>query len=71
MAFISNVYQKYMRTRNRDLILYDIFFNTIFAIIIIPIINQGLNLVMKSWGESYITGRNLFSFLSHPPVILF
>ena len=71
MAFISKKYRQHMRTSNGGLFLYDFLFNIIFTVFLLPVINLALKLIMKSWGESYITDKNLLSFLSHPPTILF
>lgn len=71
MSFILKRYRQDMRTSYKGLLLYDIIFNSMFLIIIIPIIDQGLKLVMRSWGESYITDKNFLSFITHPPAILF
>lgn len=71
MSFISKKYRQDMRTSNGGLFLYDFLFNLIFIVFILPVINSALKLIMRSWGESYITNKNLLSFLSHPPTILY
>lgn len=59
-----------MRSHNRVLLLLDIIYKMIFIFILLPIFSFALEAVMKLWGKSYVTDRNLSSFFSYPPVLL-
>ncbi|MBH1940438.1 glycerophosphodiester phosphodiesterase [Mobilitalea sibirica] len=71
MKFFPIKYRKLMKARNRNLLLLEITFNILFVVFMIPLINIAFKYVMKLWGHSYVTQKNLPVFLTHPPAILF
>lgn len=62
---------KIFHFHNRTMLLLDMIWNVIFLIFVVPVINYVLVLIMRLWGQSYITLENILSFLSFPPTVLF
>jgi glycerophosphoryl diester phosphodiesterase len=55
---------------NYRLFLLEVTFKVIFCVFLLPLLSYGLDLVMKLWGQSYITAENIMPFLTFPSTVL-
>lgn len=71
MNKITKSLRNLINAHNRGLFLFELTFLIIFLLFILPIINLGLEFTIHIWGQSYITTKNLLSYLSAPVTIIF
>jgi len=71
MGKIADKYRFLMIQNMKTLLLLEVTFKVIFCVFILPLLSFGLDCVIKLWGQSYITGENVLSFLSYPYTFLF
>lgn len=62
--------RKKFRVPNRKLVIIELSFYAAFAVFVLPLLHKSLRFVMDIWGDSYITEKNLLSFLFFPPTLL-
>lgn len=70
MKQLDRMYRRLMNAHNKPLFLLQIFFTILFLLLIIPLISVLVTYVLGLWGQSYLTDKNILSFLRYPPTIL-
>lgn len=71
MKKIVTLYRKLMNTHNRTLMLLELALLFLFLVLLLPLINYGFKLTLDFWGQSYITSKNILSYLTYPPTLLY
>ncbi len=71
MTKINKIYYNLRNTHIYNLFMLQLIFFLIFVLFILPIINFGLGLTIRLWGQSYVTSKNLLSYLTSPYTLIF
>ncbi len=70
MKQLNRLYRRLMNAHNKPLFLLQIFFTILFLLLVVPLISVLISYVLGLWGHSYLTDKNILSFLRYPPAIL-
>ena len=70
MKQLHRLYRRLMKAYNKPLFLLQIFFTILFLLLVVPLISILVSNVLGLWGQSYLTDKNILSFLRYPPTIL-
>ncbi len=70
MKHIHRLYRRIMNAQNRPMLLLQTFFLLLFILLILPLISVLVSYVLGLWGHSYLTDKNILSFLRYPPALL-
>ena len=70
MKLINRLYRQLMKAHNKTLFLLQMFFTILFILLVLPLISVSISYVLGLWGQSYLTDKNILSFLRYPPAIL-
>ena len=70
MKHIKQLFRQRMRANNKPMLLLQMFFTILFILLIIPLISVSVSYVLGLWGQSYLTDKNILSFLRYPPALL-
>lgn len=63
--------KRLLKSPNKALFFLEVTFNLLILIFFFPLLNYAFDFIMRLWGQSYITDKNITSFLTYPPAIIF